>query len=1787
MSERERAVALYTFLKEFAQLRTRTVRDVDAYDQVIWVSDIPQQPGCDCIAWHRDVDDVSDKLWLEIRRPRLKRPPEPPELAQDWVRREQLNDSSLDMPELHATLLGESSDDIPLRLEDHPEVQDAWDRYIEDYWWAWSEEDRREQAVGRIYTDLFSMFQRQQRLGEAFEIVFGLGYLNWNPPDSHMVRRHLAVARVNVEFDAESGTLAVAPASDGARPTLEQDMLDPQYRPNPQELLSIEEELENIGESLWAVGPLDGLLKSWVHSVDASGEYNSTLDRHGGSGQTPIIHLAPALILRARTEGSYIRAFADIVDQLEAGEPVPEGVSRFISAAGNQTRGDAMNDRGNSARLDELFFPLPANDAQRKIVERLSTNQGVLVQGPPGTGKSHTIVNLICHALATGQRILVTSHAPRALRVLHDMIREHTPDIAALSVVLLGDNRQSLETMEASVQGILSRSNAWDRKESQATISTLERELDQWRRREAKVLADLRAIREQETFRHEVKFGYSGTLARIADTLRGEREQHDWIPDEIPEDLEPPLTADKFSELIALLRNIQVSEWESDGWTGIKVDHLPTSEAFEKAVLAEHEVRTTYEHHASIRQRPEYSMVERLPKDDRRDIERGLGELIQLIDGINKRPLPWTGTATKQILGGFERTWQQLHKATKETVESTAEFAGWLDANAISSVPGADLQKLRAEVGDLHTHLEAGGRWGIGPFRAAAVKRASYIRDLRIGGRLCRTVDTVGDLVQRLDAEIEFRHLRERWAPYHQFTASTFTDCVAELKDLCEPLEDAFEALTIAVELSEILRRMPGTSELDWSDRTSLDRLSDALAAFEVAQQYEAARDQIDHLIEELRAQRRHGQLDPVVEELRVAVTERNTSTYTTARQRAADNLELVAQLDRKLTLLSTLTAGAPGLAGMLTAMPSDTVWDERAADFERAWNWSRAHAWVTRLAAPDSEQQLRLEFDSGKQALSRTLGKIAAEKAWAHCCDHMTDYERKHLHAWQQAMGRLGMRYSKYAHQFRREAREHLDECRSAIPAWVMPLHRVAETVQQKPDLFDIAIIDEASQSGPEALLLAWLAKKIVVVGDDKQIRPTNAGVNYAAVNQLRARYLRHLPLASAFGAQGGSFFELADIFFGDRIRLREHFRCMPEIIQFSNNLSYAAEPLIPLRQYGAGRLEPPVVTRHVRDGYQQGTAGRAVNPPEAEAVVEEIARICNNPAYDGKTIGVISLLGDAQARLIETRLLREIGPEEMESRQLVCGDAYAFQGDERDVMFLCMVSAPNEGRNIPALTDQTAQRRFNVAASRARDQMYLFHTPTLNELSGRQDCVRRQLLAYCLNPKVAVVPIPGLEVSELERMALQARRELGNQPSPFDSWFELDVFLRIARRGYRVIPQHEVGGYRIDLVVQGMNGSLAVECDGDVWHGPDRYEEDAARQRDLERCGWEFWRVRESVFRLDPDKALESLWETLERRSVFPTTQDKVGRKATVSSIEMSQAVRESGDTSVVENDQAAQGTGEESTHPETPSRGGLTGATAGITSDGVETHRRAIANGGKVNRELPSDYPSSKTRDSEPREEESEKPPQSASRLSTSDPGSDVGQGALSQYTFSGITIEPAGEDVGKASWLAPYAGWTPAGTIPNLRNAPDQADLVSLLTEVVEQEGPVVAIRAYRVINQASGSRRLTGPVRRTLNRASAAAIREGTIVATNPFNVQGQGQLVLRMPGTPSVNVRQRGSRELDELPPDEVAAMLKSLRERDSQLDQEQLKRQSLSALGWVRLTPNVSEFLDRCIALM
>ena len=89
----------------------------------------------------------------------------------------------------------------------------------------------------------------------------------------------------------------------------------------------------------------------------------------------------------------------------------------------------------------------------------------------------------------------------------------------------------------------------------------------------------------------------------------------------------------------------------------------------------------------------------------------------------------------------------------------------------------------------------------------------------------------------------------------------------------------------------------------------------------------------------------------------------------------------------------------------------------------------------------------------------------------------------------------------------------------------------------------------------------------------------------------------------------------------------------------------------------------------------------------------------------------------------------------------------------------------------------------------------------------------------------------------------------------------------------GYRVVPQVQTGAYRIDMVVEGAGDvRLAIECDGDEFHGPDRWPHDMMRQRVLERVGWTFWRCFASTWRLHKDDLLKELIQKLNEMGIEP---------------------------------------------------------------------------------------------------------------------------------------------------------------------------------------------------------------------------------------------------------------------------------------------------------------------------
>ncbi|TWT25827.1 AAA domain-containing protein [Planomicrobium sp. CPCC 101110] len=309
---------------------------------------------------------------------------------------------------------------------------------------------------------------------------------------------------------------------------------------------------------------------------------------------------------------------------------------------------------------------------------------------------------------------------------------------------------------------------------------------------------------------------------------------------------------------------------------------------------------------------------------------------------------------------------------------------------------------------------------------------------------------------------------------------------------------------------------------------------------------------------------------------------------------------------------------------------------------------------------------------------------------------------------------------------------------------------------------------------------------KKVVVVGDDEQISPQSIGTKQEDVYELLRRHLKGIPNADLFDGNL-SLYEIAEQTFSKegKLMLREHFRCMPEIIQFSNDMSYGGE-MIPLRlPLEEDKIDPPVTAIKVNDGRIDDR--KDVNEGEIDAIVADMAAMIRDPKLKGQTFGVITLLGQDQHKLLESCIRQEIGDREFVERKIICGNPYTLQGDERDIIFLSMVSAPN--RRFMALTKNVDMQRFNVAVSRAKNQMRLYHSVDLEELNPED--LRYRLLSYCQNPTRF-----NMEVQNLEEQC--------------DSPFEVDVLRMLLARGYKVTPQVKGGQYRIDLVVEGIRDRL-----------------------------------------------------------------------------------------------------------------------------------------------------------------------------------------------------------------------------------------------------------------------------------------------------------------------------------------------------------------------------------------
>ena len=465
------------------------------------------------------------------------------------------------------------------------------------------------------------------------------------------------------------------------------------------------------------------------------------------------------------------------------------------------------------------------------------------------------------------------------------------------------------------------------------------------------------------------------------------------------------------------------------------------------------------------------------------------------------------------------------------------------------------------------------------------------------------------------------------------------------------------------------------------------------------------------------------------------------------------------------------------------------------------------------------------------------TAGSRYVRLARQATLSHMPDADREVLEQYLRVVEQLaGPEVGAQMYARLKQLEESLfSKIQAAFPVWALTSLTARRNLPLRAGLFDLVVIDEASQCDvPSALALMVRGRRAVVIGDDKQlvhITPLARETEHALANEagLSAEELVD------FSYREVSLFTRARqvaMRSSDVLLLDEHYRSDPDIITFSNDHFYGGRLRIytePQRLLSRGPGEHAIQWVHVQGETVRPPTGSAENQAEAREVVRQLVDLVTS--RDGSfTIGVVTPFR-RQKELIESLLSQRLTPGQVEAYGVTVDTAHGFQGDERDVMLFSPVLS---GGALPSSIDfvNSNSHLFNVAVTRARSRLIVCG-----------DRVACQALGGLLADLAAYV-------ASLESDRSLARMEA---QGAFDTDEERQLYEVLAGMGFDVTPHRVVRGCEIDLSLEHAGIRLAIEVDGTSHRPRDgtRYLSDSRRDLKLEAVGWRVlripaWRVR-----------------------------------------------------------------------------------------------------------------------------------------------------------------------------------------------------------------------------------------------------------------------------------------------------------------------------------------------------
>ncbi|MDQ1268702.1 MAG: hypothetical protein QG618_6, partial [Thermodesulfobacteriota bacterium] len=1195
ITARYRLNDLLEYVHHVGMLNQRPIFRIDEYKQfVIWEHELKGSIGIQ----HNTADE--DGVQICVRVDRLKRvpPPEIPEQLREWlvvsnepmiqpdvkekiiktiteseaknlITQGIISEADIKNPlkEQHETT---SRKDIIIRLKNNISIKSDIENYIDEQWLPWAEGEKPRRKTIKIYDSLFSLQQTIEAQGDEqpIELIWGIGIARWNC-EGHDIDHALIEKPIEIEINREVCSILIHPSN--IEPILAVDSFSALDTPGVNTLIRFgkkhfSELSEDVEFSPYVHESFEPILRQASTYLSEKGTYWPDVNPDKGNrkpnkiGDTFEITDSWVMFARPRSRTGFVQDIERFQKKLkESPGNIPKPAKRIISelsdvkpvsaASAITTGSESSLSSSPSCQKAELFFPKPFNDAQVQIVYRLEQNDGVVVQGPPGTGKTHTIANIICHYLATGKTVLVTSKGEPALSVLQKQIPE---ELRPLTISLLTNERQGMKQLESAVQllaGIASQTNLRDLKRDAEShelrvkqlkkeIEKIDGEIKEWGLKQLTPINKALSGTDSEI-----------TAMELAEQIISDTGKHEWLIDELgsSEKFIPQFTDSD----IASIRSARRTLGEDISYVGKRLPNQQDMLDSANIVAIHDDVATA----ARIEVQAKNNNIPPLAVSVEKSVNRAK-KLLSPLKGLQNfltqlETSPWLEGLFYHWLNNQDQVshielFNELRNELSGLVSERQKFVRTLvEAND----PGSHSEQV---LNGLDKLIAGKKPFGLLSFGNKEAKK--YIELIRVDGEEPKSTEQWQLAKDYILFQNNIRKFTVRWnhagqevdLPNLSFSYGELFKTGQSIHDLISKAEEAAQQWEATKSEVAVLFPHGVTINSLLKSKTEIEKVLEAIEVNTSRIRLGAQRIKLQDLTDKIKNSEGevsvklrnfiHDSIgNPGYSSDEIMKAWQNFIAELNRLNKLSNDISVVERISEKI-----LSSGAPNWAKQLRTEPVSSTEDELTpVDWFASWQWKRRNQYLKEIDGREalkrvSEKRSRLVND-----LQRTFSDLIKVKTNIGLHTNMTERVQGALMRFISSVAKIGKGTGKRAPRHRRDAYRAMKDCYSGVPCWIMPTWRISESLPSDFGSFDLVIIDEASQSDITALPAIMRAKKILIVGDDKQVSPTAAFIAEEKILQLKHNFLRGQPFAELL-LPGVSIYDLANaVFPGQRIML------------------------------------------------------------------------------------------------------------------------------------------------------------------------------------------------------------------------------------------------------------------------------------------------------------------------------------------------------------------------------------------------------------------------------------------------------------------------------------------------------------------------------------------------------------------------------------------------------------------------------------------------------------------------